>query len=105
MTRLDKLHGLHPRLVEAVKRITYSCHELSVGIDPVVIEGVSSTLNHRKRKDGYGYSVNVALAANGELRSGEFLPWALLGEMARSQGLVWEVVGWRHIHLHLESVH
>jgi hypothetical protein len=34
MTQMENLHDIHPRLIEAVKRISYACHEL--GIEPVV---------------------------------------------------------------------
>lgn len=86
MTRLDKLRGVHPRLVEAVKRITHACHEL--GIEPVVVEGVSDTPAHKKRADGFGYSVRMGFRINGEPSIDSTLPWwGLLAEMARSQGL------------------
>jgi hypothetical protein len=84
--RMDNLQDVHPRLVEAVKRMIHACHEL--GIEPVVVEGVSATPAHRKRSDGYGYAVRMAFRINGQPSIDPTLPWwGMLSEMARSQGL------------------
>jgi hypothetical protein len=86
MTQMENLHDIHPRLIEAVKRISYACHEL--GIEPVVVEGVSTTPAHRKREDGFGYAVRMGFRVNGQPSIDPALPWwGLLAEMARSQGL------------------
>ena len=81
-----KLDGIHPQLVEAVKSITYAMADLR--IDVVVIEGVSDKPAHKKRSDGWGYSVRMGFLVNGERSTDPALPWwGLLAEMARSQGL------------------
>jgi peptidoglycan L-alanyl-D-glutamate endopeptidase CwlK len=114
-SRLDKLQGVHPRLVEAVKRICYAMHELGFALvvtdgvrtlkrqqelyaqgrttkGPIVTyaDGVRSKSNHQLKADGFGYAVDlVFLDKDGKPSWSELHPWDLLGAMARSQHVMW----------------
>ena len=86
MTKIAKLEGVHPRLIEAVKNITFALAYLRV--DGVVIEGVSDKPAHKPRKDGVGYAVRYGFLIDGEPSTDRNLPWwGLLVEMAAAQGL------------------
>jgi hypothetical protein len=83
---MTALADLHPRLIEAVKSILYAMSDLR--IEACVIEGVSDKPAHRKRDDGFGYSVRLGFLVGGAKSTDPTLPWwGLLAEMARSQGL------------------
>lgn len=114
-SRIEKLQGVHPRLVECVKRILYAMNEL--GLHMLVTDGVRTTAqqkalyaegrtaggrivtnadgvekksNHQAKADGFGHAVDLAFAdANGQPTWSETMPWRLYGEMAKSLGLVW----------------
>lgn len=85
--QIEKLRGVHPRLIEAVKSILFALAYLR--IDGCVIEGVSLKPAHKPRgADNWGYSVRFGFLINGEPSTDPRLPWwPLLSEMAASQGL------------------
>jgi peptidoglycan L-alanyl-D-glutamate endopeptidase CwlK len=52
-------------------------------------DGVLTKSNHQAKADGFGHAVDLAFSVNGEPSWSETQPWQLLGEMAKSQGLIW----------------
>ena len=113
-TRIEKLQGVHPKLIEAVKRILYAMNELGYhmvvtqgwrsaeeqaalyargrtvpGVIVTNADGTVKRSNHQAKSDGYGHAVDLAFVVNGEPSWDESLPWRLYGEMAKSQGLIW----------------
>jgi hypothetical protein len=113
-SRIQKLAGVHPRLVEAVKRICYAMHDLGLqmlitdgartvemqralyakgrttaGAIVTNADGVTKRSNHQVKADGFGHAVDCCFLVDGKPSWDEKLPWALYGEMAKSQGLVW----------------
>lgn len=85
-TKIAKLEGIHPRLIEAVKNITFALAYLRV--DGVVVEGVSDKPAHRPGADGFGRCVRYGFLIDGEPSTDSRLPWwGLLVEMAAAQGL------------------
>lgn len=131
---IDKLAGVHPMLVEKVKRILYASAELGF---PMLVtdglrtdaeqaalyakgrtapgsivtnaDGVKKRSNHQAKADGFGHAVDCCFLVNGRPSWDQKLPWALYGEMAKSQGLVWggdwtSIVDRPHIELPPEAV-
>jgi peptidoglycan L-alanyl-D-glutamate endopeptidase CwlK len=113
-SRIHRLVGVHPRLVEAVKRICYAMHELgfamlvtdgvrttaqqqalyaqgrsAAGAIITKADGVTTRSNHQAKADGFGHAVDLCFLVDGKASWNEQLPWALYGAMAKSQGLVW----------------
>lgn len=113
-SRIEKLAGVHPRLIEVVKRICFAMHEL--GFDMIVTDGVRTVAqqqalfaqgrsqpgavvtnadgivkksNHQPHADGLGHAVDMCFLVDGQPSWDEHLPWALYGAMAKSQGCVW----------------
>lgn len=111
---IQKLVGVHPRLVEAVQRILDAMHAL--GLHMLVTDGVRTTeqqmalyaqgrdapgrivthadgvrrkSNHQAKEDGYGHAVDLCFVVDGHPSWDDRLPWRLYGEMAKAQGLVW----------------
>jgi peptidoglycan L-alanyl-D-glutamate endopeptidase CwlK len=111
---VTKLEGVHPKLVEKVKRILFALAELG---HPMIVtdgprtraqqaelyaqgrtkpgkivtyaDGVTSLSNHQVRSDGFGYAVDCAFLVKGKPAWPEDGPWKLYGEAAKSQGLRW----------------
>jgi peptidoglycan L-alanyl-D-glutamate endopeptidase CwlK len=132
-SRIEKLKGVHPQLIEAVKRILYAMNELGYHMvvtagwrsaedqaalyakgrtlpGPIVThaDGAVKTSNHQAKADGFGHAVDLAFVVNGLPSWDESLPWRLYGEMAKSQGLVWggdwtSIVDKPHIELPTEK--
>jgi peptidoglycan L-alanyl-D-glutamate endopeptidase CwlK len=113
-SRIEKLIGVHPRLIEAVKRICYAMHELGFALivtdgartveqqaalyaqgrtkpGPIVTnaDGLLRKSNHQTKDDGFGHAVDCGFLVNGQPSWDAHLPWTLFGEMAKSQGLLW----------------
>lgn len=111
---ITKLGGVHPRLVAIVTRILYAMNELghalivtdgwrsaemqaalyakgrtAPGKIVTRCDGIKSKSNHQAKADGYGYAVDLCFLADGKPSWAETHPWTLLGEMAKSQGLIW----------------
>lgn len=111
---MTKLEGVHPELVEKVKRILYACAELGhpmmvtsgvrtdaeqqalyaigrtkPGRRVTNLDGINKRSNHQTKADGYGHAVDCAFLVNGKPSWAEHHPWALYGLMAESQGLIW----------------
>jgi peptidoglycan L-alanyl-D-glutamate endopeptidase CwlK len=109
---VTKLEGVHPELVEKVKRILYAMAELG---HPMVVtdgprtraqqaelyaqgrtkpgkivtyaDGVTSLSNHQIKSDGYGYAVDIAFLVDGKPSWAEHHPWRLYADMAKVLGL------------------
>jgi peptidoglycan L-alanyl-D-glutamate endopeptidase CwlK len=107
---VTKLEGVHPALVEKVKRILHAMAEL--GHPMVVTNGVrtqaeqdalyaqgrtkpgaivtyAKVSNHQPKADGFGRAVDCAFLIDGKPAWPEKAPWRLYGEMAKALGLVW----------------
>lgn len=113
--RLAKLEGVHPRLIEVVKRLGYAMNELGFHVvvtdgvrtvaqqralyakgrtapGPLVTnaDGVAKRSNHQPHADGWGHAVDLCfMDEHGAPSWDAACPWRLLGEMAKSQGCVW----------------
>lgn len=112
--RLEKLAGVHPRLVDAATRICLAMDAL--GFRMMVTDGVRTTAkqqalyaqgrtapgaivtntdgvikksNHQPKADGLGHAVDMAFVVNGLPSWDPSLPWFLYGAMVRSLGLRW----------------
>lgn len=134
MTKIDKLQGVHPRLVEAVKKITFAMHELGLDVmitsglrtteeqvrlyaqgrqtaGPIVTycDGVRKKSNHQAKPDGFGHAVDFAFRVNGQPSWDDALPWPLLGHMAKAVGCKWggdwETPDRPHVELPQEFIH
>lgn len=113
-TKIEKLQGVHPKLIEAVKRILYAMNELGYHMvvtagwrsaeeqaalyargrtqPGAIVTNADGTLkksNHQAKSDGFGHAVDLAFVVDGQPSWDESLPWRLYGEMAKSQGLTW----------------
>jgi peptidoglycan L-alanyl-D-glutamate endopeptidase CwlK len=111
---VSKLEGVHPELVEKVKRILFALAELGYpmvvtdgartlaqqqslyaqgrtkpGLRVTDADGVTSLSNHQVRSDGYGRAVDCAFLINGKPAWPETGPWRLYGEAAKALGLRW----------------
>lgn len=107
---MTKLEGVHPALIEKVKRILHAMAEL--GYPMLVTDGVrtaeqqaalyaqgrttpgkivtyAKVSNHQPKTDGFGYAVDCAFLVDGKPSWDDKLPWRLYGEAAKSQGLIW----------------
>jgi peptidoglycan L-alanyl-D-glutamate endopeptidase CwlK len=133
-TKIDKLQGVHPRLIEAAKKIIFAGHEL--GYDLIVTDGLRTTeqqvrlyaqgrtspgkivtfcdgvrkkSNHQAKPDGFGHAVDMCFRINGQPSWDDSLPWRLLGEMAKATGCKWggdwETPDRPHIELPQEFIH
>lgn len=111
---MNKLTGVHPKLISAVQRITYAFHELGAELmvtDGVRTEeqqaalyskgrstpgaivtnadGVRKRSNHQTHADGLGHAVDLCFVVDGKPSWDTSLPWDLIGAMARQQCLTW----------------
>ena len=111
---ITKLEGVHPVLVEKVKRILHASAELghpmlvtdgvrteaqqqalyakgrtAPGKKVTNADGVRAKSNHQVKADGFGHAVDLAFLADGKPSWAEHHPWMLLGAMAVALGLVW----------------
>lgn len=115
-SRIAKLQGVDPRLIEIVKRICYAMNEL--GFHMIVTDGVRTTAqqqalfaqgrsqpgvivtnadgivkksNHQPRADGLGRAVDMCFldAAGQPSWDAKRFPFRLYGEMAKALGCVW----------------
>ena len=109
-----KLAGVHPELIEKVKRMLYAASDLGCPIvvtsgvrtiaeqralyakgrsqpGPIVtnVDGIIKKSNHQVKSDGYGHAVDFAFLVDGRPSWEESHPWYLIGAMAKCQGLVW----------------
>lgn len=128
---MDKLAGVHPRLIVAVTRILNAMAEL--GFPMLVTDGVRTAAqqqalyaqgrggpgkivthtdgvvkrsNHQLKDDGFGHAVDCAFLVDGKPSWDDAHPWALYGAMAKALGLVWggdwkSIVDRPHIELKL----
>jgi peptidoglycan L-alanyl-D-glutamate endopeptidase CwlK len=111
---MKKLEGVHPELVEKVKRILFAMAELG---HPMIVtdgprtreqqralyaqgrtapgkivtyaNGVTSLSNHQVKADGFGHAVDCCFLRDGKASWAEDHPWKLYGEAAKSLGLRW----------------
>ena len=111
---LDKLAGVHPRLIAVVTRM---CEAMAIlGFHLLVTDGVRTTeqqkalyakgrtapgsivtqldgerkrSNHQVKADGYGHGVDCCFLVNEKPSWAESNPWQLYGAMAKAQGLAW----------------
>lgn len=111
---IEKLRGVHPRLVAAFARISYALAELG---HPVIVtdgvrtleqqralyaqgrsapgkvvtnaDGVTKQSNHQPKADGFGHAIDCAFLVDGQPSWDDSHPWRLYGEAAKSQGLIW----------------
>ena len=109
---MTKLDGVHPVLVEKVKRILHASAELG---HPMIVtdgvrtlaqqqalyakgrtapgkivtkaDGVRAKSNHQVKGDGFGHAVDCCFLVDGKATWEG--PWDLYGAMARSLGLTW----------------
>lgn len=113
-SRIEKLVGVHPRLIEAAKRIVYAMNDLGLhmivtdgartaeaqallyakgrtapGAIVTNADGVANKSNHQSHPDGFGHAVDMCFVVNGQPSWDEHLPWELYGLMAETQGLKW----------------
>lgn len=113
-TEIRKLAGVHPRLIEKVKRILYAMAELGVpmlvtdglrsdaqqqalfakgrtapGKKVTNADGIRKRSNHQAKADGFGYAVDCCFLKDGQPSWDNAHPWRLYGEAAKALGLRW----------------
>lgn len=112
---MDKLSGVHPKLVIAAHAIMdamqtlgflmivtdgvrtaeqqqglYAKGRTQPGRIVTNADGIRSKSNHQPHDDGFGHAIDMAfLDKQGNLTYAESCPWVLYGAMARALGLVW----------------
>lgn len=111
---IDKLLGVHPTLVEKVKRILLSMEALGFSMmvtdgvrtlaqqqalyakgrttpGPIVTyaDGVKVKSNHQVHDDGWGWAVDCTFLVDGKPSWSLTMPWKLYGLEAQTLGLTW----------------
>jgi hypothetical protein len=111
---VNKLAGVHPKLVDASDRIRAAMREL--GWEMMVTDGVRTVAdqaalfakgrtapgrivtkadgvvhrsNHQLHDDGYGHALDHTFVVDGKPTWAENMPWELYGCMVKALGLVW----------------
>ena len=111
---VTKLHGVHPRLVQAYHQLSAALAELG---HPIIVtdglrtadqqaqlyaqgrtlpgrivthaDGILRRSNHQAKADGFGHAIDCAFLVENRPSWAERHPWQLYGEAAKALGLVW----------------